>query len=186
MTDVHLPLDSQRLLIEIARQALDHIVRGRPYHSAGPNDPYLEGAGYGAFVTLFNHDELRGCIGTCTPLDSLRATVVEMIEAAATRDRRMKPVNVDELEHIHIDISVLSRLERTKNPLSLFVGKHGIYLARKHKRAVFLPQVATEQGWDIRTLLEQTCLKADLPKGAWRWPGTTVSTFTALTIAEGK
>ena len=186
MADVHLPFDSQRLLIEIAREALEHIVRGRIYRSAGTDDPYLEKAGYGAFVTLFNHHELRGCIGTCTPSNSLRGTVVEMIEAAATRDRRMKPVDAGELPHIHIDISVLSRLEPAEDPLSLCIGKHGIHMARGRKRGVFLPQVATEQGWDIRTLLEQTCLKADLPKEAWRWPGTTVSSFTALTIEEEK
>ena len=186
MTDVHLPVDSRRRLIDIARQTLQGVVWRRPYRNVGIDDPYLENVDYGAFVTLFNQDELRGCIGTCAPSSCLRDTVIEMTEAAATRDRRVRPVRADELDQIHIDISVLSPLERTHDPLSLRIGTHGLHVAREHKRGVLLPQVATEYGWDMRTFLEQTCVKANLPKDAWSWPETAVSSFTALVIEEGK
>jgi len=186
MTDVHLPVDSRRRLIDIARQTLEGVVWRRPYRNVEIDDPYLESVDYGAFVTLFNQDELRGCIGTCAPSSCLRDTVIEMTEAAATRDRRVRPVRADELDQIHIDISVLSPLERTTDPLSLQIGTHGLHVAREHKRGVLLPQVATEYGWDMRTFLEQTCIKANLPKDAWSWPETAVSSFTALIIEEGK
>ena len=186
MADVHLPASSQRLLIEIARQTLEHIVRLRSSRYARPDDPFLNRASYGAFVTLFNQDELRGCVGTCAPSEPLADMVVHMTEAAATRDRRMKPVCSAELEQICIDISVLSPLERSADPLSLEVGKHGLHIARLRKRGVLLPQVASEYGWDMLTFLEQTCLKADLPKDAWRRPDTVVSSFTALVIEEEK
>ena len=186
MTDVHLPVDSRRRLIDIARQTLEGVVRRRPYRDVRIDDPYLESVDYGAFVTLFNQDELRGCIGTCAPSNCLRDTVIEMTEAAATRDRRVRPVRADELDQIHIDISVLSPLERTADPLSLQIGTHGLYVAREQKRGVLLPQVAMEYNWDMRTFLEQTCIKANLPKDAWSWPETAVSSFTALIIEEGK
>lgn len=186
MTDVHLPVDSRRRLIDIARQTLEGVVWRRPYRNVGIDDPYLESVDYGAFVTLFNQDELRGCIGTCAPSSCLRDTVIEMTEAAATRDRRVRPVRADELDQIHIDISVLSPLERTADPLSLQIGTHGLHVARDRKRGVLLPQVAMEYGWDMRTFLEQTCIKANLPKDAWSWPETAVSSFTALVIEEGK
>jgi uncharacterized protein len=189
MVDVYLPADSQRRLMEIARQTLESVIRGRPYKELpqfGGDDPYLENIGYGAFVTLFKENELRGCIGTCTPSNALREVVMEMTQAAATRDRRMKPVRAAELEQIHIDISVLSPLERSLDPLTLQVGKHGLHIAREKKRGVLLPQVAVEYGWDMETFLEQTCLKAYLPRDAWRAPDATVSAFTALIIEEEK
>jgi AmmeMemoRadiSam system protein A len=186
MVDVHLPLESQKRLIEIARQTLESVVRHRSRQTVLGDDSYLQQASYGAFVSLFKHDELRGCIGTCTPSNSLRDTVVEMTEAAATRDPRVKPVRADELDGIHIDISVLSGLAKTTEPLSLAVGRHGLHIAHGGKRAVFLPQVAVEHEWDMLTFLEQTCVKADLPKDAWRWPDTVLSSFTALIIEEKK
>lgn len=170
--------------MEIARQTLEGVIRRHPDKRADSLDPHLEKIGYGAFVTLLNQDKLRGCIGTCTPSRALREIVIEMTEAAATRDRRVKPVRADELTQIHIDISVISPLERSADPLSLEIGKHGLHVARDRNRAVLLPQVAAEHAWDMETFLQQTCLKADLPKDAWRRPDTMVSSFTALIIEE--
>jgi len=184
MANVYLPADSQRRLIRIARETLDDFVRGHCDERAESDDPYLEAADYGAFVTLFKEDELRGCIGTCKPTGPLRRTVIEMTQAAASRDRRMSPVSKDELFQLHIDISILSPLIPSADPLSLVVGEHGLHVARKAKRGVLLPQVASEQDWDMKTFLEQTCVKAKLPKDAWRWPDTAISSFTALIIEE--
>ncbi|HWP24582.1 MAG TPA: AmmeMemoRadiSam system protein A [Candidatus Binatia bacterium] len=183
MSGVHLPIESQQRLMAIARHTLESVVRRHPLVTPGVDDPHLHEA-YGAFVTLFNQRELRGCIGNCAPERPLFETVMEMTEAAATRDRRMRPVRPEELERIRIDISVLSPLERSGNPLALEVGRHGLHVAREGRRAVFLPQVAVEYGWDIKTFLEQACLKANLPKDAWSWPDTVVSSFTALVIEE--
>lgn len=186
MTDVYLPLASQQRLIEIARRTLESVVLGTTRPVNAQDDLYLEQRAHGAFVTLFNRDELRGCIGTCAPSKSLRATVVEMTEAASRRDPRMLPVRADELDRIRIDISVLSPLTATAEPMSLAVGRHGVHIAHGRKRALLLPQVAVEQGWDMQTFLEQTCVKAELPKNAWAWPDTVVSAFTALIIEEEK
>jgi AmmeMemoRadiSam system protein A len=186
MADVYLPADSQRLLMEIARQTLESVIRRCPCEELGGDDPYLDKSDYGAFVTLFNQQELRGCIGTCSPSGTLREIVVEMTEAAATRDRRVKPVRSEELGQIQIDISVLSPLERSEDPLSLEIGKHGLHIARERKRGVLLPQVAVENRWNIETFLEQACIKAGLPKAAWRTRDTAVSAFTALIIEEEK
>jgi AmmeMemoRadiSam system protein A len=184
MAEVYLPLASQKRLIEIARRTLETVVRGRARAIMPDGDPYLEHCRHGAFVTLFNQDELRGCIGTCTPSKNLRETVVEMTEAASRCDPRMQPVRAEELERIHIDISVLSALSAAAEPMSLTVGRHGLHIANGPKRALLLPQVAVEHGWDMLTFLEQTCVKAELPKDAWGWTGTVVSGFTALIIEE--
>jgi AmmeMemoRadiSam system protein A len=184
MVEVNLPAESQRRLLEIARLTLERVAVGRSPELIESEDPHLEKIAYGAFVSLFNRKNLRGCIGTCDPSNSLREVVIEMTEAAATRDRRVKPVRAEELGEIRIDISVISSLEKSAAPLSLEVGKHGLHIARARKRGVLLPQVAVEHGWDMETFLQQTCLKADLPRDAWRQPDTTVSSFTALIIEE--
>jgi len=184
MVEVNLPAPSQRRLLEIARLTLERVAAGRSPEFIESDDPYLEKIGYGAFVTLFNKKNLRGCVGTCAPANSLREVVIEMTEAAATRDRRVKPVRAAELEEIRIDISVISSLERSPAPLALEIGKHGLHVARARKRGVLLPQVAVEHGWDMETFLQQTCLKANLPRDAWRQADTTVSSFTALIIEE--
>ena len=184
MQDVYLPLESQRKLIELSRRILEDFVLGRRRETERIDDSHLETQDYGAFVSLHNHGELRGCIGDCAPRAPLFETVVEMTQAAASRDSRVEPVSESELDEIRIEISVLSPLVRIEAPLSLEIGRHGLYLARQGRRGVLLPQVATQYHWDMKTFLEQTCLKAGLRKHAWKDSVTEVSAFTALIIEE--
>jgi hypothetical protein len=184
MQDVYLPLESQRKLIEISRRILEDFVLGRRREVERVDDFYLETQDYGAFVSLHNQGELRGCIGDCAPRAPLFETVIEMTQAAASRDTRVEPVTESELGDIRIEISVLSPLVRTEAPLSLEIGRHGLYLVRQGRRGVLLPQVATQYRWGMKTFLEQTCLKAGLRKHAWKDSDTEVSAFTALIIEE--
>lgn len=184
MTNVYLPLESQRKLMELSRQALEEIVLGIKREREPVNDPYLQSREYGAFVSLHKRQELRGCIGNCAPKTPLFETVTEMTEAAASRDPRVNPVSKKELGEIQIDITVLSALEAISDPLTLEIGKHGLYVALGGKRGVLLPQVATQYGWDMKTFLEQTCVKAGLQKHAWKESDVRVSGFTALIIEE--
>ena len=170
--------------MELARQALEDIVLGIEREREEINDPYLQSREYGAFVSLHKRQELRGCIGNCSPKTRLFETVTEMTVAAASRDPRVKPVSKKELVEIQIDISVLSPLESISDPLILEIGKHGLHVASGGKRGVLLPQVATQYGWDMKTFLEQTCLKAGLQKHAWKEADVRVSGFTALIIEE--
>lgn len=184
MEEVYLPPASQKSLMALSRQILECFVRGREKQVAKIEDDHLLTSRYGAFVSLHKGRELRGCIGTCFPRHPLYTTVIEMTEAAASRDHRVRPISESELSDIQIDISVLSPLAVVQDPLSLEVGKHGLHVARGDKTGVLLPQVASEYGWDIRTFLGEACVKAALRKNAWQWPGTKVSSFTALIIEE--
>jgi AmmeMemoRadiSam system protein A len=170
--------------MELARFTLQYVVRGGERQTEDIGDPYLRSRDYGAFVSLHKQEELRGCIGNCTPNAPLFEIVTEMTEAAASRDPRVKPVSQKELDEIRIDITVLSPLESVDDPLTLEIGRHGLYIASGGKRGVLLPQVATQHGWSIKTFLEQTCLKAGLRKNAWKDSGTQVSGFSALIIEE--
>jgi AmmeMemoRadiSam system protein A len=184
MTNVYLPSESQRKLMELSRLALENFVRGIKRQREEVDDPYLESRDYGAFVSLHKQEELRGCIGNCAPKARLFETVTEMTEAAASRDPRVRPVSKKELGEIRIDITVLSPLALLEDPLTLEIGKHGLYIASGGKHGVLLPQVATQYGWDIQTFLEQTCVKAGLRRNAWKQSDAQVSGFTALIIEE--
>ena len=184
MPDVYVPPVAQKKLLDLARRTLEDRVRGSLRQLEAIQDDFLQRSDYGAFVSLHKRNELRGCVGTCTPKFPLYLTVIAMTEAAASRDHRMKPVSRSELDEIRIGITVLSPLQITRNPLSLIAGIHGLHVSRGEARAVLLPQVAIEYGWDIQQFLKQTCVKAGLHRNAWRDPDTKISSFTALVLAE--
>jgi AmmeMemoRadiSam system protein A len=184
MERIEIPPSSQKRLIALSRQTLESFVRRATKVPETIDDPYLLNACYGAFVSLHRRKELRGCVGTCFPTSSLCEIVIDMTEAAASRDQRVSAITSSELNDIHIDLSVLSRLQPVTDPLSLEIGTHGLYVANGARHGVLLPQVATQHGWDMETFLSQACVKAKLPKEAWKMPETKVSAFVALIIEE--
>jgi AmmeMemoRadiSam system protein A len=108
--------------------------------------------------------------------------VVEMAQASATGDPRFldDPITPDELPNLDIEISVLSPLKKTTDPLSLRLGVDGIYIKRGLYSGCFLPQVAEETGWTKEEFLSYCCShKAGLPADAWKDPKTDVFLFTA-------
>ena len=52
------------------------------------------------------------------------------------------------------------------------------------RKAVFLPEVAIETGWDKKTFLEQLSLKAGLQSSAYLDPGAEFSIFQAEVIRD--
>ena len=140
-----------------------------------------------AFVTLKNHGRLRGCIGTFLPRAPLYRTVAEMARSAAQDFRfRGDPVTPAELGDIDIEISVLTPLEKVRNPLQeIELGRHGIYIEGEGRNGCFLPQVATETGWSKEEFLSQCAAgKAGLAPDAWKKPGVTVYRFEAHVFGE--
>jgi hypothetical protein len=74
---------------------------------------------------------------------------------------------------------VLTPLRRIKDIEEIEVGKHGILIEKGSYSGLLLPQVATEYGWDRKTFLEHTCLKAGLPTNAWAEKDVAISIFSA-------
>ena len=175
----------KRALLGVARKVITAAVRGEAVGRFKSEDP-LFNEPRGCFVTIHNHGQLRGCIGNFQPSAALVQTVREMA-IAATQDYRFaaNPVTASELSEIDIEISVLSPLEKTDDPLSLELGKHGIYIKRGSAGGCFLPQVATETGWTKEEFLSNCCAgKAGMPADAWKQPDTEVLLFTAEVFGE--
>jgi len=139
---------------------------------------------YGVFVTLKKHGELRGCIGHILPKTSLFQSVIENTINSSSNDWRFNPVNATETPDITIEISVLSQLQKINSPGEFTVGKEGIVIRKDNNGAVFLPQVATEQGWSRAETLCHLCRKAGLPADAWQDDGMEFYIFTANVFHE--
>ena len=122
----------------------------------------------GAFVTLTLDGSLRGCIGTIEGTCPLIEAVLRNARAAACEDPRFAPVGPDEVDALELEISALTPLQPVAGPEDIDVGRHGVVLEYGPRRAVFLPQVATEQGWDRITMLGHLSLKAGLAPNAWQ------------------
>lgn len=139
----------------------------------------------GAFVTIKESGELRGCIGSMAARESLYKTIVGMAKAAAFEDPRFEPLTAGELPLIRIEISVLTPMEPIEDTGMIEVGRHGVYVSSGHRSGVFLPQVPVEWGWDRDTYLRQLMRKAGLPESALTDPLTRFWIFEALVFAEG-
>lgn len=171
----------KQTLLKVARDTVEAVINRRPLPKPESDDPELN-AHCGCFVTLKNRDRLRGCIGQFTSEVPLIELVVEMAKASATGDPRFfdNPIKADELKDLDVEISVLSPLQRTDNPLSLRLGIDGIYVKRGWASGCFLPQVATETGWSKEEFLSYCCAhKAGIAADAWKKSGTEVYLFTA-------
>jgi hypothetical protein len=179
---VKLSAADRELLRRIALTSVEYAARGEGPPQALLAEALLKAAlaeRYGAFVTLKRHGELRGCIGNIVGTAPLGETVAQMAKAAATADPRFPPLKPEELKGLELEISVLTPLEPVIDPKDIVVGRHGLFIVYGNNRGLLLPQVATEQGWDRETFLEQTCWKAGLPPGAWRNPGAQIYKFSA-------
>jgi hypothetical protein len=137
----------------------------------------------GVFVTLKKRGNLRGCIGRMAPDRPLAALVSAMALQAAFEDPRFGPVTLKELPDLEIEISVLTPMKPVSGPEAIIIGRDGVLLQKGKRSAVFLPQVAPEQGWGRDEMLNHLAMKAGLPAGAWR-EGAQFSTFQALVFGE--
>ena len=171
----------RRLLLRVARDAIVAHVTAAPA-------PVVDRAGAlarpgGAFVTIHNRGQLRGCIGHIEANEPLGVVVPRCAVGACSSDPRFPAVSVAELHDIHIELSLLGALEPIAGPDEIEIGRHGLLVERGWHRGLLLPQVATEWGWDTHTFLAHTCQKAGLPRDAWR-SDATIWRFDAEVFAE--
>ena len=179
------PAEKQELL-KIARRSVEIAVREKKILPVPDNEPEALRNARGAFVTLKEHGDLRGCIGYMSPVKPLVETVRDVAAYAALEDRRFRPVSESELPLLEYEISVLSPLHKVDNINQIHVGEHGLLIREGNYEGVLLPQVPTEQGWNRDTFLEQVCVKAGLPEKAWKDDDADLFMFTALVFGEPK
>ncbi|NQT97477.1 MAG: AmmeMemoRadiSam system protein A [Candidatus Marinimicrobia bacterium] len=159
--------DQKKYLLEIARKAILQYLDGNFIPHKQAIESILKQQ-RGAFVTLRRNGKLRGCIGQTDAAQSVEEIVRLMAVQAAFHDWRFNPVESSELAEIEIEISILTPKKAINNPEEIVLGRDGIALRKGGYSALFLPQVAIENSWDLRQTLNHLCHKAGLPHDSWK------------------
>lgn len=177
-----LSVDEHKRLLDLARQSISkYLETGKEVSLTKLNS--RETRKCGAFVTLSENGQLRGCIGFTEPIFPLWQTISRAAVAAATQDPRFPPLSKDELSEIKIEISVLTPPVKVKDIDEIRVGTHGLVVKKGGYSGLLLPQVATEYGWNRLQFLDQTCRKAGLMPGEWK-NGAEIYRFSAEVFNE--
>jgi AmmeMemoRadiSam system protein A len=190
--DAGLDMGQRRRLLELARQAVRHAAHREalPALTLQSEAEVLRLPGC-AFVTLTESGLLRGCIGGLEPRLPLAEDVWEHAYAAACDDFRFEPVQPSELDHIEVEVSVLTPplqiayegpedLERKLRP-----GVDGVILSAGIRRATFLPQV-WEKIPDPVEFLDRLSDKAGLPAAAWRRGEVSVQVYQVVSFHDSE
>jgi uncharacterized protein len=141
------------------------------------------------YVTTTKKEYLRGCIGFPLPERPLYQGVVEAAIAAATEDPRFPPLDIQELDNILFEISVLTPPERiTVIPADygkeIEIGRDGLILQWRFGSGLLLPQVPVELKWDVEQYLANICYKAGAPPDVWLDPSSKLYKFQATVFKE--
>jgi hypothetical protein len=171
-------------LLALARKSVEHAVREGKLYEADASSSELLNQERGAFVTLKESGELRGCIGYTSSLKPLYLTVRDTATYAALRDPRFSPVSASELPKLEYEISVLSPLRRVLDVRQIKVGQHGLLMKDDTHEGILLPQVPVEEKWDRQKFLEETCAKAGMRAGCWKDESTDIFQFTAVVFGD--
>lgn len=178
--------EAQEYLLKVASEAITAAVAGGKKPSLEAQTDELK-AKLGIFVTLYRNGQLRGCIGCFDSEEELPATVAKYAVYSALHDSRFGPVQEKELADLKIKISVLSAPRKIGSADEVVVGTHGIWVRdpKTGRSGTYLPEVATEMGWDRDTFLTDCCLhKAGLPGDAWKKGEVEISTYTTQVFGE--
>lgn len=160
-------------------------------HLAGLGSPagpaFMDELAYGGlFVTIRKAGRLRGCMGRLTGGGSFARALGEVVKLSLHDPRFVTiPLTTGDLAGAKFEVSILSTPRPVADASGLVVGRHGVVISQGSHTGCFLPQVATERGWDLETFLSECCVhKAGLPANAWRDPATRIESFEVEVIGE--
>ena len=180
--------EDKKQLLSLARESLIYALEKRRIPEASDLSITLSDALHSpraAFVTLKKNHQLRGCIGDIFPQRPLYRSVIANAINAAFNDRRFPQLAEDECNDIVIEISALTPPKPISSPDEIRISTDGVVLSKEGRSAVFLPQVAPEQGWDLNQMLTQLSLKAGLAADAWK-DGASFLVFQAVVFGENE
>ncbi|EKE42531.1 hypothetical protein ENUP19_0329G0012 [Entamoeba nuttalli] len=189
MSDIEFSSEQKKIILQIARESgRNEIMRMKQqdYSSIG-NKSGLSFVPGGVFVTYKIKNELRGCIGCFSPSKPLYE-LVQQYAIASCNDHRFNRMKINEFDQTTISVSCLSVPKDITNPLqNVIAGKHGIVVEKGYCRGTYLPQVATEQGWDTKTFCSHCAYsKAGISRtvDVFNDPSVHWQTYTASIVSE--
>jgi len=144
----------------------------------------------GIFVSLKRQGRLRSCMGSFGSTMQLLKTLVDSSRRTATADPRFPRISAIEVPHLELEVWLLFAPEPVNvqgeaRIGEIEIGVHGLQIVRGNQRGLLLPGVATDNGWDSETFLDNVCIKAGLPPTAWKEPDTILFRFEGNCIKGG-
>ena len=129
--------------VRLARRSLESYILRREIIGVPEGLPAeLTGRRAGAFVSIHENGQLRGCIGTIAPT---RATLAEEIihnaVSASVRDPRFRPIRAEELPLLEISVDVLGEAEDVGSEAELDVKRYGVIVSCGGRRGLLLPDL---------------------------------------------
>ena len=182
--------DDGKILVKTARLIVTEYLKNRSKIKLDQSFESNFSFKSGVFVTLNTAGGLRGCIGFPLPDKKLYDALSEAVIAAATEDPRFPPVNVDELDQITFEVTVLTPPEvihisdTMEYPSKIKVGRDGLIVKHGFSSGLLLPQVSVEYGWTEEEFLSHTCEKAGLPENCWKDKETQIQKFEGIVFKE--
>jgi AmmeMemoRadiSam system protein B/AmmeMemoRadiSam system protein A len=183
-TSFSLSVADKKSLLSLARKTIESYIKDG-------KTPVLKAEDYssalsrqcGAFVSLHEDGNLRGCIGRFTADIPLYEVVRDMAIASSTQDYRFPKVSAKEIPDLEIEISVLSPMKKISSIDEIVMGTHGIYITKGGRSGTFLPQVAIETGWSKEDFLGH-CAQDKAGIGWDGWKNADIYIYTAVVFSE--
>ena len=129
--------------VKLARDTIEYYVRNHKVIKIPEDLPEeMMHEKSGTFVSVHEHDRLRGCIGTFLPTwDCIAKEIIQNAISAVSTDPRFDPVEEDELKWLDINVDVLSTPEQIESKDDLDVKKYGVIVQCGNKRGLLLPDL---------------------------------------------
>lgn len=185
-----LSLNEGKKIVKLARQIIKFHLKGEelPEIPEEISDKMEEKRG--VFVTLNKRERLRGCIGRPMSNQSLGEGLKDSAIDAATSDPRFMPLDLEELDEVTVEVSILTNPEvievedPKKYPEEVEIGKDGLIVSHRGGNGLLLPQVPVDRGWDAEEFLSQTCTKAGTTPDCWLNEDVEIKKFSAQIFKE--
>jgi len=129
--------------VRLARETLETYVREHK-NIAMPTDllPELLNKRAGVFVSIKKNGQLRGCIGTISPVrKNIAEEIMHNAISSGTEDPRFQPVQKNELAELDYSVDVLGEPERIDSIQDLDVKKYGVIVSSGLRRGLLLPDL---------------------------------------------
>ena len=177
----HISDSEGKFLVTLARKAVTQKIKEGRIIQPPANTPKQLFEYAGVFVTINtlcnNKKKLRGCIGYPYPTHGLVEALIDSAINAALHDPRFLPINVNELNNLIFEVSVLTPPQLVKvvtpmdYPSKVRIGQDGLIIERGYDKGLLLPQVPVEWDWNSEDFLSHCCLKAGLSPDSWLLKG---------------
>ena len=130
--------------VQLAKNTIEQYIRGGELYAPAEKEltEEMRTTRAGAFVSIHENGELRGCIGTIAPVqETLAAEIIANAIAASTRDPRFPPIQSEELENLQISVDVLGKAEPINSSDELDVKRYGVIVEKGWRRGLLLPDL---------------------------------------------